>query len=184
MKTLSMKHQQGVSLFIVLMLLLIMTVLGLAGLRGTVMQERMSGNLLDRSIAFQAAESALREAEAIARTAPDFPGAPGVAADSVCLNGLCQMPTGAVDRWNSIPVGQWRNATAPLGPLNAGQAQFIIEEIGTGETSPGCSANTSVDPLESGCLTPRYRITARGIDPTVAANANRSQVILTANYAP
>ena len=184
MNTYTMKRQRGVSLLIVLLLLLIMTLLGLAGLRSTVMQERMSGNLLDRGIAFQAAETALREAEAIARTAPDFPGTPGAAADSACVAGLCQLPTGAVDRWKTIPAGEWRNATTTLGATNATQAQFIIEELGAAETTLGCRSNTKEDPYENGCLTPRYRITARAIDPTAANSANRSQVILTANYAP
>jgi type IV pilus assembly protein PilX len=179
-----MKRQQGVSLLIVLLLLLIMTLLGLAGLRSTVMQERMSGNLLDRGIAFQAAETALREAEAIAATTPVFPGSPGVAADSACVNGLCQLPTGAIDRWKTIPAGEWRNATTTLGTTNATQAQFIIEVLGAAETTPGCSQVQKDDPYDNGCLTPRYRITARAIDPSAAISANRSQVILTSNYAP
>ena len=59
----SPRRQRGVALLVVLMLLLIMTLLGLASLRGSIMEERMSANLFDRSLMFQAAESALRQGE-------------------------------------------------------------------------------------------------------------------------
>ena len=52
-------RQRGASLVVVLILLLVMTLLGLAVLRGTLLEERMSANLLDRSQNFQAAEAAL-----------------------------------------------------------------------------------------------------------------------------
>ena len=48
-------RQRGVTLVVALMLLLAVTLLGLASMRGTGMQERMSANLYDRAIAFQAA---------------------------------------------------------------------------------------------------------------------------------
>ena len=38
------RRQQGVALVVALVLLLIVTILGLASMRGTVLQERMSGN--------------------------------------------------------------------------------------------------------------------------------------------
>ena len=44
--------QRGVTLVIVLLLLLVVTILGLTAMRGTVMQERMSGNSASRSEAF------------------------------------------------------------------------------------------------------------------------------------
>ena len=57
------RRQTGASLVVVLILLLVMTLLGLAVLRGTLLEERMSANLLDRNQNFQAAEAALRQAE-------------------------------------------------------------------------------------------------------------------------
>ncbi|WP_420796509.1 pilus assembly PilX family protein [Ectothiorhodospira haloalkaliphila] len=46
-----------------LVLLLVVTLLAVAGIQNTLMQERMSGNLHDRNVAFQASEAALREGE-------------------------------------------------------------------------------------------------------------------------
>ena len=57
------RKQRGAILIVALIFLMVMTVLILASIRGTVMQERMASNLYDRSLAFQAAEAALREAE-------------------------------------------------------------------------------------------------------------------------
>ena len=50
------RQQRGVALAVALVLLLIATLLGLAGIRSTTMQERMSANMYDRSLAFQRAD--------------------------------------------------------------------------------------------------------------------------------
>lgn len=57
-------REAGAALFISLVFLFTLTVIGLAGMQNTVLQEKMAGNLRDRSLAFQAADSALRVAEA------------------------------------------------------------------------------------------------------------------------
>lgn len=55
--------QQGAVLIVALVLLLVLTVLGTAGIRDTTMAERMSGNFRDLSEAMQSAETALRYGE-------------------------------------------------------------------------------------------------------------------------
>ncbi len=57
--------QQGVALITCLFLLLLMIVIGMAGMRTTNLEEKMSANLRDQNIAFQAAESAISEAELV-----------------------------------------------------------------------------------------------------------------------
>ena len=59
------KQQRGAVLIIALVMLLLLTLVGVAGMRNTQLQERMAGSTEDRAVAFQAAESALREAEAL-----------------------------------------------------------------------------------------------------------------------
>lgn len=59
----TVRRQKGITLIVGLILLLVMTMLGLTAVQVTTQQERMAGNLRDRNIAFQAAESALREGE-------------------------------------------------------------------------------------------------------------------------
>ena len=56
-------HQRGAVLIVSLILLLVMTIIGVFAMRGTTMEERMAGNMRDRSMAFEAGESALRDAE-------------------------------------------------------------------------------------------------------------------------
>ena len=59
----SARHQSGISLVVVLILLVAISILGVAVLRSSAMQERMSANQRDRSLAFQAAETAMRYAQ-------------------------------------------------------------------------------------------------------------------------
>ena len=53
--TSSLARQRGAVLVTVLVLLMVMTLLGLVGIRTTLLEERMSASLYDRSLAFQAA---------------------------------------------------------------------------------------------------------------------------------
>lgn len=56
--------QLGVALFISLVLLLVLTIIGVSSVQTTSLEVRMTRNEHDRVLAFQAAESALRDAEA------------------------------------------------------------------------------------------------------------------------
>lgn len=57
------RRQNGSALIVGLILLLVVTILAIAGMQDTLLQERMSGNWHDRNLAFQASEAALREGE-------------------------------------------------------------------------------------------------------------------------
>ena len=59
------KKQSGAVLIIGLIILLLLTIIMITALRVTALEERMASNAQNRNVAFQAAESALREAEAI-----------------------------------------------------------------------------------------------------------------------
>lgn len=164
-------RQQGVSLLVVLILLLLMTILGLAVLRGTTMEERMTANLYDRSLSFQAAESALRQGEALARTTT-------VAAvpSSGCSGGVCSLPdTTAADRWLDTSFSGWRDANNDLADSNTPMpdARFIVEYMGMTPTWAGCDRQI---PREKLCLTPRFRITA------ISAEDGRAVVMLQTTY--
>jgi type IV pilus assembly protein PilX len=76
-------RQAGVALFISLVLLLVLTIAGVSAVQTTSLEERMARNARDRMLAFQAAESAMRDAERFIETmsspdeaiaAPDFGG--------------------------------------------------------------------------------------------------------------
>ena len=57
------EHQSGAVLVISLIILLLLTIIGLSATQVTGLEEKMAGNLRDRNLAFQAAETALREGE-------------------------------------------------------------------------------------------------------------------------
>lgn len=171
-------HQRGVALVVVLILLLIMTLLGLASLRGTLMEERMSANLYDRSLAFQSAEAAMREAEVrllLPATQQAFP----VKLTVACSNGLCAEPIpadGTLDRWLD-PATAWQTATVAVGTPDtpAIAPQYVIEEMAP------VPATVGADRLFGGTagekqLAARYRITAR------SSAADRAEVILQSSY--
>ena len=60
-------NQRGIALVVVLVLLVATSILAIVVLRSSAMQERMSANLRDRSLAFQTAEAALTQAVAALR---------------------------------------------------------------------------------------------------------------------
>jgi len=57
------QKQEGAVLVVTLMILLVITLLTVSNMRGSILEEKMAGNTNDRNVAFQAAESALREGE-------------------------------------------------------------------------------------------------------------------------
>jgi len=59
----SISRCKGVALPVALIFLLVLTVIGISSLGTNILEEKMAANSLNREIAFQAAESALREGE-------------------------------------------------------------------------------------------------------------------------
>lgn len=164
------RTQTGVSLLVVLILLLVTSVLGIAVLRSSGMQERMSANMRDRSIAMQGAESALRYAQdQVLGVAPDATK-PKETWDKIiptttdCSGkGIC--PTNSAASWQSVP-----DDGDPLTPT----AQYWIEYLGTG---PGYKGSCDSVPPSIDCQSPMYRITVR------SRAEGRADVMLQANIA-
>jgi type IV pilus assembly protein PilX len=166
------RSERGASLIVVLILLLIMTLLGLAVLKNTTLEERMTANLYDRSLGFQAAESALRQAEAIANTT----AVSAVPANGCNGNGVCSTPVATeADRWLNRNFAGWRDATNDLADDSTPmpRARYIVEYMGEAPTWPACDRKV---PIDAQCLSPRFRITA------IAAEEGRATVMLQTNY--
>lgn len=60
---LTKRRQQGVSLVIVMIFLVILSGLGITAMQNSTLSSKVARNQLDRTLAFQAAEAALRDAE-------------------------------------------------------------------------------------------------------------------------
>lgn len=159
------KRQCGVALVVALILLVVMTLAGLSALRSVTLEERMTAHTLDRSLSFQAAEAALREAEIRVETTKPMP-----VAQSACVAGVCGTPdVNAVDRWTDNNFTGWHNTTpVKHGPIVI-TPQYIIEYMGN--TFP-CQQGAGA----SDCK--RYRITARS-----NAGDDRAAVMLQSVFA-
>ena len=103
-------REHGASLFVALIFLIILTILGLTAMRVATMEERMSGNSRDRSLAFQAAEAALRDAESDIEKSGRISGMTG--ADAACTKGLCCNVSGLTCIEPATPVYNSKNLTA------------------------------------------------------------------------
>jgi Tfp pilus assembly protein PilX len=77
-------RQGGIALFFSLVILLLVTLLGVASVQTTSMEERMSRNSRDVNIALLAAESAISDGETLIETLGD---AQAVAEADAALNG-------------------------------------------------------------------------------------------------
>ncbi|MEJ7931378.1 PilX N-terminal domain-containing pilus assembly protein [Ramlibacter sp. AN1015] len=142
-------------LVVSLVILLVILVLATAGVRLTASEEKMAGHSYDRTLAFQAAEGALREIEG--RVALTRPTAAGACAD-VPGDGFsvltCPPPAGNdKPRWADASFTQWGTAS----PIGIDQLSitptYVVEYLGA---SFPCSADPTDPPA---CK--RYRITAR-----------------------
>lgn len=161
------RHQKGALLIVALIMVLLMTIVGMAAIRGTGLQESMAGNVRERNIAFQAAESALRSGEAV--VSPKNKVLP----PSDCLAGMCPdqnaVPANSVSnwdklKWSSIAVAaafdvKDTNITPPPPP------RYVIEEIFVSPVALAAKEGSAIDVggiQTTGAPTP-YRISARGI---------------------
>ncbi|WP_133478302.1 pilus assembly PilX family protein [Cognatilysobacter segetis] len=161
-------RQSGAALLVVLMLLVVITLLGLASMRGAIMQERMATNITARSRAFQVAEAGLRQAEIIARDGTlAFPAAAG------CSAGRCAMvlppavPAWTADGfWNDGQTGFQEGAAVPVGPISV-KPKFVIENFGT--TTSGVGGGSECVDMSKPCIGVAsqsvYRITAYAAMP-------------------
>ncbi len=185
--------QSGAALPVALVMLLISTIIGLSSMRSATQQEKMSSNMYDRSLAYQAAEAALRAAETaiVDGKAFNIPNCTEV----VKTNGDDDDVDVDVDVCPSIPPvtftstnTDWKDADVALPEnqelLNTGKPQYYIQNLGStgglaelgSERSANDDAYESMGKAASGATL--YRITARSSSPK--DSKNRALVVLQA----
>lgn len=165
------RQQKGIALVVALVLLVIMTLVGLNSMRSVTLEERMTGHTFDRSLSFQAAEAALREAEAFVEATKPSP-----AALSACVSGVCGSPAAtATPRWLDDTffnnAANWRTAAQIANGSVEISPQYFVEYLGA---TYACDPNSGSSPTN--CR--RYRITARS-----NAGNDRASVVLQSIYA-
>lgn len=162
-------RQQGIILIVALLFLVLLTIVGVSSSVNTTLEERMAGNARDQQIAFQAAESALRDAEIDLETAIGGIGnrdpltvalfAP--LCNTSFINGICtvtpnyqtEIVTAAGWDWTSatktVRYGTYTGAD-PL-PSVSQQPRYVIERL-----------DAAKDDLLTTPPTRHFRISARG----------------------
>lgn len=178
-------RQQGFVLIIALIMLIIVSILGIAGVRLAATEERMVAQTYDRATAFQAAEAALREAEALIESSNQPVPAAGVDCSAQSGTGgtitvqVCGvlMGTSTTPRWlqtGTTADGYWATASEVGNTSSTVKItpQYFVEYLGNNFpcaiSSPTATNNCK-----------RYRITAR-VNP---AADGRSKVVLQSIYA-
>lgn len=140
----SRRHQRGAVLVISLLLLLVLTLIGLAATRSTTLEERMVANQRDHEVAFQSAEMALRDGESALQNA-----SPGSFDNT---NGLYDSTSTVT--WQTVDWSASANATIqyegtlPDMPSGWLYPRYFIVDSGATGTSSG--QNLAADAPSSG----------------------------------
>jgi len=164
-------RQRGVVLVVSLLLLLVLTMLGLAATRGTTLEQRMTTNQNDREVAYQAAEAALRAGES-------------QVSNSAALNydnntgGAYNLTTMGDVNWTNIDWSPSGGAvfayTAGIQPVPIVNPSYFIVFDSTQTASGTGSSLSSSTPVNSNYV---YHIYARGVGLT-----GNTSVILESSY--
>ena len=166
------RPRAGFTLIAILVMIVVLAFLALAGVSTSIVQERMAGHARDRNVALQAAEAALRDAEADIEANLNL--ASGFAAD--CANGLCKPQSMTLTdpksdpRWTSIDwstqaraYGSVTKAASLKGPGNealASQPRYFIELLPSLPAAPGDSVTMGRSSVGTDKAR-AYRITVR-----------------------
>ena len=157
---------QGAALIAGLAFLVMLTLIAITAARMAGLEEKMSGNARDRSLALQAAELALRDAENDIRTSGRISGISNFV--SACTDGLCYNgTTGSANgtNWNVTPV--WSLVDMTAAPSVA-HGDFTTAAIIGGVSAQPRYIIEGVEKKTSGEGVYFYRITVRA----VGANPN------------
>jgi type IV pilus assembly protein PilX len=151
------RRQSGAALLVCLIILVLVTLMALTTMKTSVLQEKMSGASSDRSLAFQAAELALRDAEQHVKTSLS----PAAGFVDGCAASLCTAPTDgtsaadSVDWDGNLPASYGQATQAPPIGGVATQPKYIIELLYKIQPPLGNSASMK-------SMGTPYRITALG----------------------
>ncbi|WGL18187.1 PilX N-terminal domain-containing pilus assembly protein [Microbulbifer bruguierae] len=166
--------QRGVTLLVGLIMVLLMTLVGMAAIRGSNMQELMAANMRDHNLALQAAEAALRAGEA-RLDANVLPAFTGTGENAELMQALEE--GGNSDYWAGY---EWAEAKTPTLNLKgvARQPQYIIEEVTTISSTSGVNGNAIDSASQMGQENMVvYRVSSRGF-----GGSEDTEIILQSTY--
>lgn len=141
-------RESGSVLLVALVMLLLISLIAVGGIQGTILQERMTTNMRDRGLAFQAAEAAIRDAERYLSEQD-----PGFSIGNA--NGLYEVGNDNRPEWETRDVSEGNGALAYRGDFEgvSAQPEYFVEQL------PPFWGQSLSPPFEP---SPFFRITARG----------------------
>lgn len=176
LKSFYQKKQEGAVLAFCLIFLGALTVIAVGNMEGTIMEERMAGNMQDYNLAFQAAEASLDAAETWLAGQTFEPETAADGSETVWTGAGLDPDTDTDDWWDERTQVWWDANADSATDIMAGVAQdpqYIIEEFFS--SSQGQARNIGT----SGGVNVRtfHRVTSRGV-----GGSNNSQVMLQTTY--
>ncbi len=165
-------HQHGAVLIAVLMIIVVVTILGVTAIDTASLEGKLARNYQERTLAFQAAEKALRSGEQFLEGLTAEPVACGSGSCSVWRRGALQELSGEPAKmwWESQPAGWWitrGGSSTSSGPELT--AIYIIEERSFVQN------NIQANIISSGMN--YYTVTAMGV-----RNGSGARVVLQSHY--
>ena len=145
------RHQSGAVLAISLIILLLLTLTGVTAMQVTGLEEKMAGNLRDRNLAFQAAETALRAGEEKIAELPQCPIFTVIQGFYPHTVPSPSIDDGVTSVWSKPGEYFGYSGDGLANTTSTAQPKYIIQCL----TSPGTNS--------------LYRITARGTGGTTDA---------------
>lgn len=161
-------------MLVALILLVVITLVGLAAIGTTLLQNKASANQYDRQVAFQSAEAALRQAQAAITTATATQTAPAGFEDcsDIAVNVCLADPfndSNANVVITSVPASAYSAGAVASGI----QPQYVVQYMGEFlAPTPKVRQIGGQQPYGAGSqgeLADYYRITARSADPTTVS---------------
>ena len=173
------QKQEGIVLFMSLVMLLLLTVLGVSSIQTTSLQPRMARNANDGNLAFQAAELALRDGENLLQGLNSLiafgdSGAPGTLGANEANGYYYEAAPGVAPNW--MGVGVWAGVTGSrvsettMTGVNV-QPRYIVEHVKTVISDADTLNLDNIGQDTGGGRTEIFRVTARGTGATGTALA-------------
>jgi type IV pilus assembly protein PilX len=170
-------RQCGMVLIVALVMVVLMSVVAVASIRGSGLQEAMSGSMRDRNVAFQGAESALRNAE---KTVGD---------NAVAIETLVAKNTGGyfidlnksttIDRPVDWELDDWKNLGLKMSGIDnvSSQPYSVTEQLSYSGSAIDSGGGIDVVSRERSTDYQFYRVTVRSVGLT-----DNTEIILQSTY--
>jgi type IV pilus assembly protein PilX len=160
----SIRQQSGVILIVGLVMVLLISIIALAAIKGSGLQEAMIGNLRGRNLAFQAAESALSYSEDKVALAPILACDGEVRSDFKCFVDFDLSPEESVTYFSDADFNAVKNAPALALTNVDSQPIFVVEGL---DTFVDDDSDQSISPAGNNPMRKApYRITSKGVGST------------------